>query len=289
MQSMFKYIIFLFFLIGCSKTNNNSQGNQTDKINNTEVENSDSISYSNDSTIKILKHPILIGDTKIYVKTSESKSAIPIRYFNMHDNENTSVDAALSILTKYGGKIIEFDAQKTREIKFNLNDNSYSIDPNRIYTESGIKYTLNYYNNFSESAFNAVNKFQNEIIQNFLSDSNQILVALHNNTNGNYSIESYLKGEENDKDASEVKISKDWDPDDFYFVTDELIYKELIKYNVNIALQNNKTVTDDGSFSVYCRNKSINYVNVEAQHHHLQEQIKMLEILNKVFMDTYKK
>ncbi|MBK7157103.1 MAG: hypothetical protein IPH77_00725 [Ignavibacteria bacterium] len=112
----------------------------------------------------------------------------------MHDNENTSVDAALSILTKYGGKIIEFDAQKTREIKFNLNDNSYSIDPNRIYTESGIKYTLNYYNNFSESAFNAVNKFQNEVIQNFLSDSNQILVALHNNTNGNYSIESYLQG-----------------------------------------------------------------------------------------------
>ncbi|MBK7256045.1 MAG: hypothetical protein IPI04_19575 [Ignavibacteria bacterium] len=152
---MFKYIIFLFFLIGCSKTNNNSQGNQTDKINNTEVENSDSISYSNDSTIKILKHPILIGDTKIYVKTSESKSAIPIRYFNMHDNENTSVDAALSILTKYGGKIIEFDA--------------------------------------------------------------------------NYSIESYLQGEENDKDASEVKINKEWDPDDFFFVTDEIILQRIIK------------------------------------------------------------
>ena len=58
MQSMFKYIIFLLFLIGCSKTNNNSQGNQTGKINNTEVENSDSISYSNDSTIKILKQAL---------------------------------------------------------------------------------------------------------------------------------------------------------------------------------------------------------------------------------------
>lgn len=276
-------------MIGCSKTNNNFKVTETDKTNNTEIEYSDSISYSNDSTIKIQKHPFLIGSTKIYVKTCESKSAIPIRYFNMHDNENTSVEAALSVLAKYGGKIIEFDAQKTREIKFEINNKTYSIDPNRIYTESGIHYTLNYYNNFSESAFSAINKFQNEITQNYFSDSNQIVIALHNNTDGSYSILSYTKGRENENDASKVNINKEWDPDDFFFVTDEIIFKELIKYDANVALQNNKTVTDDGSFSVYCMNKNITYVNVEAQHSHLKEQTKMLETLNNVILDLFKK
>ena len=45
----------------------------------------------------------------------------------------------------------------------------------------------------------------------------------------------------------------------------------------NVVLQNNANVTDDGSLSVYCGQREIEYVNVEAQHGHRGANRKMLK------------
>jgi hypothetical protein len=48
----------------------------------------------------------------------------------------------------------------------------------------------------------------------------------------------------------------------------------LIGYNV--VLQNNTTVEDDGSLSVYCGKNRISYINFESESGHFEEQIKMI-------------
>jgi hypothetical protein len=118
------------------------------------------------------------------------------------------------------------------------------------------------------------------ILKNF-----RLIIAVHNNTDEKYSIKSYEKGEDLGKDAKLVNTNLKTDVDDFFFVTDKNIFKFLKEKNLNVALQDNVNVTDDGSLSVYCGNYKIPYINVEGEHGHLPEQIKMLEILQEITKD----
>lgn len=285
-------IIFLTGLafVGCSKmdsiSQNKSASDYSKTVNGNNIDSSNAVTENQGTEIQ---HFYLIGDTKILVSVLGKPNKNSITYFNVHDNEKTSVEAAKKIIPKYGGELIEMNDQRTREIKFSLEGRKYDIDPNRIFTVKGINYTLNYYNNYSQEAFDAVNSFQTQITKKYFSQSSQIVISLHNNTESNYSILSYIKGGEFANDASSVNINKEWDTDDFFFVTDTSIYNEFKKHNVNVALQNNEGVKDDGSFSVYCGYKKIQYMNVEAQHGHLQQQIKMLEIANEVISELSNK
>jgi D-alanyl-D-alanine dipeptidase len=86
-------------------------------------------------------------------------------------------------------------------------------------------------------------------------------------------------------DASDVHLVAEQDPDDFFFVTDRMVYNDLKELGFNCVLQNNEKVTDDGSLSVYCGTRNICYVNVEAQHGHLEQQVAMLRALVGVLAD----
>lgn len=46
-------------------------------------------------------------------------------------------------------------------------------------------------------------------------------------------------------------------------------------------LQDNVQVTDDGSLSVRAARNGLPYVNVEAQHGHREQQVRMLEALHR--------
>jgi len=50
-------------------------------------------------------------------------------------------------------------------------------------------------------------------------------------------------------------------------------------------LQNNKSVTDDGSLSVFCGNEKIVYVNIECEFGHYTEQESMLEKIIKILKE----
>ncbi|MBK7099776.1 MAG: hypothetical protein IPH58_17615 [Sphingobacteriales bacterium] len=109
---------------------------------------------------------------------------------------------------------------------------------------------------------------------------NGYIVALHNNTDSSYSILSYL----NAKDAEDVYINENEDIDDFFFVTARSEFEYFKSLGRNVVLQSEE-VKDDGSLSVYCQNNGIPYINIEAQHGHLQEQAEMIkEIL--VFLQS---
>ena len=108
------------------------------------------------------------------------------------------------------------------------------------------------------------------------------IVALHNNTNANYSISSYLNGGSEYGNAAKIYINKKEDADDFIFTTDENIFRACKKLKLNVALQDNVHCFDDGSLSVYCGRRNISYTNIEAEHGHLQKQMEMILALKKI-------
>ena len=65
-----------------------------------------------------------------------------VSFINLHDDENTSVEAANDFLSKYGGALLQLKHTGKRNFNFILNGQSFSFDPNRIFTEKGIKATL---------------------------------------------------------------------------------------------------------------------------------------------------
>jgi hypothetical protein len=86
-------------------------------------------------------------------------------------------------------------------------------------------------------------------------------------------------------DAEEVFLAPARDPSDFDFVTERPVFEALRARGNNVVLQDNSRVTDDGSLSVYCGRVGKRYINVEAKHGHLSEQVKMLRELGDVLRE----
>ncbi len=92
---------------------------------------------------------------------------------------------------------------------------------------------------------------------------------------------SYKKGSSEGKNGAKVYRNNTTDPDDFILTTEEKIYKAVKAKKINVVLQA-KNAEDDGSLSIYARNKKISYINVEAQHGHLMQQYQMLQALKEI-------
>lgn len=221
-----------------------------------------------------------LGDSTINFKTYISGTE-NIIYFNLHDDENTSVEAAKQLLNKINAKLIEIQASGGRLISFNIDSTVYKFDPNRIYSALGREATLKRYSQFSPKADSIVHSFASYITDSLLKKA-VIIITLHNNTENNYSILSYAKGGDYENDAAAVYINKKYDTDDFFYVTEKDYYNKIKQKAFNVILQDNSNVTDDGSLSVYCGNKGIKYINIEAQKGHLKQQKKMIMTLQSV-------
>jgi hypothetical protein len=111
-----------------------------------------------------------------------------------------------------------------------------------------------------------------------LPDSPTYIVSLHNNSNGKFSVTSYLPGNKREKDAIAVHPVRTQDPDDIFLTTDSILYKELSKENYNTILQDNINAKKDGSLSVYCGERDIRYLNCETQHGKLRQYSEMISV-----------
>jgi len=273
------FVLTIFFYASCGNTS----------IEDIIVEKSknliaiDTALNHNPISIDTLSVVFNLENNKVFFNIYEFKKN-NIIYFNIHDNENTSVKAVKTIFTEIGGRLIEIQAQGKRLISFSSNENIYRFDPNRIFSKDGIKNTLNSYGKYSQSSYTIIQNFADFITDSLLVDA-ETIVTLHNNSNLGYSINSYKKGGILEKDALNININPNYDPDDFFYVTDSIFFNKIKKKKFNIVLQDNKNVRNDGSLSVDCGKKNIRYINVEAQHGHLQEQITMLKILHDILLE----
>jgi LCP family protein required for cell wall assembly len=229
-------------------------------------------------------HPLTIGGTNVTLKMQERQGSDTV-YINLHDNENTSVDAASAFVQEHGGRLVQLEyGSNARRIKFGLKGKPYEFDPNGMFTDAGIERSLRMYGpkNYSAEAHAAVRSFAKQVVDFAGIDHAPLVVALHNNTPGAFSASSYTHDDARRMaDAAAVHTAGS-DPDDFFFVTNEKLFDSLKGSGFSVVLQDNRKGLDDGSLSVYAGQRGIAYANSEAQHGHLAQQRRMLDILANV-------
>lgn len=224
-----------------------------------------------------------LGSALIAFKTTCFGPPSAVVFVNVHENESTSVTAAKHVLDSVKQYcIVELQFNKRRLINFNLNRKNYSIDPNRIYTQVGAKATLKKYNRYyTDDVLQAVTRMGQNYISSYINNK-QFVVALHNNSDGDYSILSYSSGGEFAKDAADVYINEQQDADDFFYTTDRKFFEFFKARKYNTVLQHSETATDDGSLSIYCATRKIPYINIEAGSGNLSTQIEMIAVVLKL-------
>ncbi|MEM1125774.1 MAG: hypothetical protein AAGI71_03915 [Bacteroidota bacterium] len=228
--------------------------------------------------IVVTRHPLLLGEDTVYVAVHEGPQEGP-RYVAMHDNEDTGVAAVRQVLAERGGRFVELQHTGARNVTFQLAGQGYTFDPNRMFTEAGIRATLAREGAVTEAAVDEVQAFAERLLAFYALDEADVLIAIHNNTEGRYGVGSYQPGGSEAPNAARVAAPDSLELDDFFFITDASLFEPMRDAGFNVVLQDNDAVTDDGSLSVYCGQQGIDYVNVEAQHGHVEEQVVMIRWL----------
>jgi hypothetical protein len=200
-----------------------------------------------------------------------------IKFLVVHDNEDTGVKAGFEFIRWNGGEIIDSQYGDRRDYHFNYMDDPYTIDPNAIYTEQGIKNRLRKNEYSSNEVEKTIINVGKQILNYYDPNSTAYILTLHNNANGGFGIHSYLPGYDLSSTADSVFINHQMDPDDFIYVTEAKLFNSFKKANVSVILQS-KFISDDGSLSVYAMQTKIPYINVEVQHGHIEENLRLIEI-----------
>lgn len=213
-----------------------------------------------------INHKVMIGDERVVIQQTVGKGKT---YVHVHHNEQTALKAAKAVIRQDGGSLITLVHSGGRNIVFHLDNKRYEFDPNRIYTDKGIKKTLTQFSSYSPQAHREVKKLATKI-KELLPEGK--IIAVHNNSS--YSLKDYLPGHELAKEAKALHMSPNNYYRNFYLVTKLSDYVRLKLQGFNGILQK-PSATDDGSMSILLAKKD--YINVEAGYDQLFEQIKMLK------------
>ncbi len=218
-----------------------------------------------------------LGEKQVPIRMIQYGERTDIICINLHDNEFTSVEAARNVLLRTGGTLIKIDNSEQRLIRFRFRGKNYSFDPNRMFSGIGLEKSLEENSQFDSLALKEIEGLAGRVLG--LLDSARCIIALHNNTEGAYSVRSYLKGGDLENDALRVAHYPKEDPDDLFFTTNEQLYNRISKFGYNTILQDNHKATRDGSLSVWCGENNRCYVNIETEHGNTGKYITMLEKL----------
>lgn len=219
-------------------------------------------------------HPLQLGDTPI---TLQVRSSGPggLRYLNLHENEQTAVLAAADLLQTVPGQLIELRSRGRRVVSFRDGLRPLAFDPNRIFSDAGIRQTLRRHASCTPAAQQALRALRDRVLALIEGPPDQVVVALHNNRAGLYSILQYQPGGAHALEAQALAINPRLAPEDFCLVTRASLFEPLREQGFNVVLQADHP-SDDGSLSVWFGQQRRAYVNVEALHGHRAEQHRML-------------
>ena len=206
-----------------------------------------------------------LGNQTVAIRIYNYGSRKDVVMIHLHGNEKTSLLAGMQWLKANGGLLIKIENGDNRNILFQIDNADFQFDPNHIFSIHGIR--NDFVNNTTglPKAIEATQKLAKKILS-FIPAKPSIIVALHNNFNGDFSIDSYLKGRERARDAAKVYKNPLIDADDIFLTTDAVLYRQLSSGGFNTILQNANTVKKDGSLSVYFHERKIRYLNCETEH-----------------------
>lgn len=232
-----------------------------------------------------------IGERSLPVKVLQFGERTDLVCINLHSNEESSVQGARAVLEKMGGTMIKIENNRQRVIRFRLKGVTYSFDPNRIFSRTGIEQTLRENNrNYRQNngAITAIEEFARAVLS-YIPDSVSCIVALHNNTEEAYSICSYRSGGNRQRDAKAVYADSLQDVDDIILTTDSLLYQKMADKGYNSIWQDNEKARKDGSLSIYFGELNRRYINIETQHGKVAQYTEMMEKLLGILEEENKK
>ncbi|MCH8010349.1 MAG: hypothetical protein IIA61_00110 [Candidatus Marinimicrobia bacterium] len=231
-------------------------------------------------------HTFFLGEEKVWVDIYERAGA-DITLLNLHDNENTAVEAALAFIEKHGGRLIELRHGRGREIVVRLDGIMHRFDPNRMFSDVGLRASLEYFHNNTDEVFAIAAAFRDTIADLLGAKNGMVIIAVHNNTPYKMTINDFRPGEWYGEDTREVSINPQRDPDNFFVVTQDDLFAALSLSGHNVALRA-QNPPDRGMLIDYCERLGVLYVTVEAEHGKLVEQEEMLETLWKILREQGK-
>lgn len=222
-------------------------------------------------------------DSQIELRFNNSALA-GLQLLKLHDDEQTCRRASLQFIGEYGGSLSEIINGQQRCISFSCQGSTYTIDPNRIFSEAGIAATLlEYSGTLTPAAVEGTRLFAESLLQAFRVNQQRPVIAVHNNTEGEYSIESYI----NSTEAAALFINPYQCVDDFFYVTWREAYDFFADKGFNCVLQHPVNMVEDGSLSVWMEHHRLPYINIEAMHGHQAQQLEMLLAVHEFVFQHY--
>jgi hypothetical protein len=254
-----------------------------------------------------------LGETKIKVNIYQKRGS-SVTFVALHHNEQISINIAKKFVEKRGGRLIELEAlnedgKPTRRLKFEFNNNSYSLDPNRIFTDNG-RTCGN-----PSAVVPEIKMFADALLKIILPpdgrklrNGEKFLISLHNNQNiddqsrnqmekeRDLTAFSFIKGGKTQHpllgqyqaQADGIFISNvETDEDNFIFLARPTYLSYFASKGFHVVLQKPaaklKTPdceTDDGSLSVYFGQRNLSYIGLEADKDNGEErQTQMMEAI----------
>lgn len=210
--------------------------------------------------------PVVLGDETVIIQQQQiGKGKV---FIHLHQNETTALQAAKTVISEEGGCLLTLIHSGKRNIVFHLGQKRYEFDPNRIFTDVGIKKTLLNFGAYSPDAHRAVQKLALEIKRRIPGGK---IIAVHNNQS--YSLKDYLPGHPLALEAAQLSYRDKLHARNFYLMTQQHDFLRLVNLKFNGVLQA-PLACDDGSLSIYLSHRD--YINVEAGYDQLAAQVKML-------------
>lgn len=199
-----------------------------------------------------------------------------LMFLVIHDDENTSTAVGYDALDTFEASLLELKNDGKYLFTLIRDTINYLFNPNRIFSLNGVESTLMQYGPCCPTVVEEINIFAHQVAGAFFLLP-QFIVALHNNRDGGFSINSYLTDSTLIAVADSVFVNPEKDPDDFFYVIDPVHYSYLSQKGYNVILQSAAILEDDGSMSIWCSRMGIPYINIEAEHGRFEEQKQMLE------------
>ena len=231
----------------------------------------------------ITEHAYMLGETRVIIEEESYGDMQSPLLVHLHDDESTSLKAAREFLKENGGRLIRIVNKGERIIDFVFGGLKFRIDPNRMFTADGIYGTMKVNGRYSPEAQKEVEGFAARFLE--LVGETDCIIAVHNNTEGRLSIDSYMENGILRKDAKCASKNKRKDADDFFLVTDSLMYEKLKLKKFNVVWQDNVNAKDDGSLSIWSGKNGRCYVNIETQHGHRSAALRMLRAMTAILKE----
>ena len=225
--------------------------------------------------MKILSLITDVGQTPITINHYLTDEPREVKLIRVHGDELSAKECSLAWLSEEGGEFIDIE-NPWREIRFEWDTAWHSVDPNRMFSASGIATSLQEQGSVpTDALLKAVKPLANQVGQ-LLQKANTV-IALHNNED--FNIGYYQPDGECFESGLAVHQVDNMHPHDFVLVTQAADFERLKKSQMNVVLLNDAESDHAGSLSEYCTRLGQRYFNIEALRGHLQEQKQMLRLI----------